>query len=61
MKNLLQLEKRIKSKMNGIREGEFTPTESKIGVLLNVLKGVDEVSYEKHITDYKEVLKDIKK
>ena len=54
------IEKNIKRKMNQIRKGEITMAESKIATQFNTLKGLDEVSYEKHIKLYVELTKKMK-
>lgn len=56
-KEIQKLEKEIFIKMMGIKSGKVTPKDSGIGKLLNILKGVDEVSYEKRLSEYKEILK----
>ena len=60
MKHIIQLEKRIKGKILGIKAKTVTPKESGIAILLNSLKNLDEVSYDKHIAEYKNVLTEIK-
>jgi hypothetical protein len=55
-KEIQKLEKEIFIKMMGIKSGKVTPKDSGIGKLFNILKGVDEVSYERHLSEYKEIL-----
>ena len=52
-----QIEKNIKSKMIGIKNGTTTPKESKIGVQFNKLKDLDEPLYEKLLQEYKNLNK----
>ena len=40
-----QVEKNIKTKMRGIKEGTLTPKDSKIGIQFNKLKDLDQASY----------------
>lgn len=59
-RDLLKLEKRIQGKMNKIKSREVTPKDSEIGKDLNLLKRLDEPSYEKMMETYKEVLREYK-
>jgi hypothetical protein len=52
-----QIERNIKTKMKGIKEGTLTPKESKIGLQFNKLKSLDEASYENLLEQYKKILK----
>ena len=52
-----QLERRINQKLNSIKNGTLSPSESKIGILFTALKQKDEVSYDELIEKYKEILK----
>lgn len=54
------IEKNIKMKMAQIRKGEITLGESRIGVLFNALKDLDEASYEKYLKEYVKLTKEIK-
>lgn len=55
-KNLLNLEKNIKIKMNLIKEGKLLPKDSGIGKLINSLKPLDEPLYDKIMVEYKDIL-----
>ena len=59
MKEIIILEKRLKQKMNLIKNGELTTKESNIHILFNRLSILDEASYEKHISMYKDMLLEI--
>lgn len=52
-----QIEKNIKIKMKGIKEGTLTPKDSKIGIQFNRLKDLDQASYENLLQEYKQILK----
>lgn len=52
-----QIEKNIKIKMKGIKEGTLTPKDSKIGIQFNKLKDLDQASYENLLQEYKQILK----
>lgn len=60
-RDLIRLEKEIKSKMIQIKNRKLTPVESGIGRLLNMMKSFDEPLFEKLITEYKDILKLINK
>jgi hypothetical protein len=59
-KDLIRLEKEIKSKMVQIKNKKMTPAESGIGKLLNLMKSFDDPLFEKLISEYKKILVDIK-
>jgi hypothetical protein len=59
-KEIQRLEKEIFIKMMGIKSGKVSPKDSGIGKLFNILKGIDEVSYQKHLSEYKEILSKLK-
>ena len=59
-KDLIRLEKEIKSKMVQIKNNKLTPAETGIGKLLNLMKSFDEPLFEKLISEYKKILVDIK-
>ena len=59
-KELIKLEKEIRSKMIQIKNRKLTPVESRIGKLLNMMKPLDEPLYEKIITEYKQILQNLK-
>jgi hypothetical protein len=59
-RDLIRLEKEIKSKMAQIKNKKLTPSESGIGKLLNLIKSFDEPLFEKLISEYKKILVDIK-
>ena len=60
-RDLIRLEKEIKSKMIQIKNRNLTPAESGIGRLLNMMKSFDEPLFEKLINEYKDILKLINK
>jgi hypothetical protein len=55
-RDLIRLEKEIKSKMDQIKNKKLTPSESGIGKLLNLIKSFDEPLFEKLISEYKKIL-----
>ena len=59
-KDLIRLEKEIKSKMVQIKNKKMTPAESGIGRLLNLMKSFDEPLFDKLMNEYKKILVDIK-
>jgi hypothetical protein len=59
-KDIIRLEKEIKSKMFQIKNKKLTPSESGIGRLINLMKAFDEPLFNKLMSDYKQILKDIK-
>lgn len=59
-RNLIKLEKDIKTKMNLIKIGKLLPKDSGIGKMINLVKTLDEPLYDKIITDYKKVLSNLK-
>jgi len=56
-KNIRLLEKKIISGIMSIKNGRLTPKEAGLGKFLNLLKGLDEVSYEQLLRRYKDVIK----
>lgn len=56
MTMIKQIEKNIKTKMNNIKQGKLTPKDSNIGIQFKKLKEMDEVSYEKLLSEYKVLL-----
>ena len=46
-RNLIRLEKEIKTRMIQIKSRKITPAESGIGKLLNMMKPLDEALFEK--------------
>jgi hypothetical protein len=60
-RDLIRLEKEIKSKMVQIKNNKLTPAESGIGRLLNLMKSFDEPLFESLISEYKQILKLINK
>lgn len=60
-KDIIRLEKEIKSKMVQIKNKKLTPAESGIGRLINLMKTFDEPLFDKLMSDYKEILKLINK
>lgn len=59
-RDLLKLEKDIKIKMIGIKNRKFTPAESGIGKLINLMKSFDEPLYNKIMIEYKDILSTLK-
>jgi hypothetical protein len=59
-RDLIRLEKEIKSKMVQIKNKKMTPAESGIGKLLNLMKSFDEPLFDKLMNEYKKILVDIK-
>lgn len=55
-RNLIRLEKEIKSRMIQIKNKKITPSESGIGKLINMLKPLDEALFDKIMTEYKQIL-----
>lgn len=60
-RNIIKLEKEIKLKMISIKSGVVLPKDSGIGKLLNLLKSIDEVSYDKMLDDYKIIINGLPK
>lgn len=58
-RDLIRLEKEIKSKMIQIKNKKLTPAESGIGKLINMMKTFDEVLFDKLMSEYKQILKEI--
>ncbi len=59
-RNLIKLEKDIKTKMDLIKVGKLLPKDSGIGKMINLVKTLDEPLYDKILTDYKKVLSNLK-
>lgn len=59
-KDLIKLEREIKTKMVGIKTKKLTPAQSEIGKLLNLMKSFDQPLFDKLISEYKKILVDIK-
>jgi len=59
-KKIQRLEKEIFLKMMSIKSKRTSPKDSGIGRLFTILKGIDEVSYEKNLIEYKKILNDLK-
>ena len=55
-KDLIKLEKEIRSKMMKIKSGKILPKDSGIGKLINLMKSFDEPLYDKIMVDYKKIL-----
>ncbi len=53
--DLIKLEKRIRSKMEDIKNQRVSLKDSGIGGLMNSLKKVDEALYEKILPEYKKM------
>jgi hypothetical protein len=58
-KDLIRLEKEIKSKMIAIKSRKLTPAESGIGKLINLMKTFDEPLFSKLMSEYKDILKSL--
>ena len=59
-RNLIKLEKDIKTKMDLIKIGKLLPKDSGIGKMINLVKTLDEPLYDKILTDYKKVRSNLK-
>jgi hypothetical protein len=59
-RDLIKLEKEIKSRMIQIKNKKITPAESGIGKLVNMLKPLDEVLFEKIMSEYKQIIQNLK-
>lgn len=59
-KDLIKLEREIKTKMVGIKTKKLTPAQSGIGKLLNLMKSFDQPLFDKLMSEYKKILVDIK-
>ncbi len=59
-RDLIRLEKEIKSRMIQIKGRKITPADSGIGKLINMLKPLDEALFEKIMTEYKQILQNLK-
>lgn len=59
-KELVKLEKEIRSRMIQIKNKKITPAESGIGKLINLMKKFDEPLFEKLMSDYKVILSELK-
>jgi hypothetical protein len=59
-RNLIKLEKDIKTKMDLIKIGKILPKDSGIGKMINLVKTLDEPLYDKLLTEYKKILSNIK-
>jgi len=58
-KNLLKLEKEIYQKIAQIKSGKLLPKDSGIGKMINLMKSLDEPTYDRILQDYKKVLNNI--
>lgn len=59
-KDIIRLEKEIRSKMMQIKSKKITPKDSGIGKLINLMKSFDEPLFDKIMDDYKKVLNELK-
>jgi hypothetical protein len=59
-KELIKLEKEIRSKMIQIKNKKITPAESGIGKLINLTKKLDEPLFDKLMFDYKKILSELR-
>lgn len=59
-KNLIKLEKEIYQKIIQIKSGKLLPKDSGIGKLINLLKTLDEPTYDKLLKEYKSALSGLK-
>lgn len=60
-KKIDDIERKIISAMHQIKKGTSSPKESKIGLLFNQLKPIDQALYEKLLEEYKIILASWKK
>ena len=59
-KNLLKLEKEIYQKIIQIKSGKLLPKDSGIGKMINLMKTLDEPTYDKLLQEYKSTLSSLK-
>ena len=59
-KNLIKLEKEIYQKIIQIKYGRILPKDSGIGKMINLMKTLDEPTYDKLLQEYKSVLSSLK-
>ena len=59
-KNLIKLDKEICQKIIQIKSGKLLPKDSGIGKLINLMKTLDEPTYDKLIKEYKSALSGLK-
>ena len=58
-RNLIKLEKDIKTKMNLIKDGKLLPKDSGIGKMINLMKSLDEPLYDRIMIEYKKILSNL--
>jgi hypothetical protein len=59
-KNLIKLEKEIYQKIIQIKSGKLLPKDSGIGKMINLMKTLDEPTYDKLLQEYKSALSVLK-
>jgi hypothetical protein len=59
-RNLIKLEKDIKTKMILIKDGKLLPKDSGIGKMINLMKSLDEPLYDRIMIEYKNILSSLK-
>lgn len=59
-KNLIKLEKEIYQKIIQIKSGKLLPKDSGIGKMINLMKTLDEPTYDKLLQEYKSTLSSLK-
>ena len=59
-KDIIRLEKEIRSKMMQIKSKKITPKDSGIGKLINLMNSFDEPLFDKIMDEYKKVLNELK-
>jgi len=59
-KNLIKLEKEIYQKIIQIKSGKLLPKDSGIGKMINLMKTLDEPTYDKLLKEYKSALSVLK-
>lgn len=59
-RNLIKLEKEIRTKMMQIKSGKLLPKDSGIGKLINLMKALDEPLSLEIIEEYKGILAKLK-
>ena len=59
-RNLIKLERDIKTKMNLIKDGKLLPKDSGIGKMINLMKSLDEPLYDRIMIEYKNILSNLK-
>jgi len=59
-RNLIKLERDIKTKMHLIKDGKLLPKDSGIGKMINLMKSLDEPLYDSIMMEYKKILSNLR-